>query len=433
MKFGVSRIMFVLVAALALAALIRAQEAEPEPKKIAVIANVYTLNSHADAIATKFFTGFPGDDGLTATKVKVVSMYIEQPRDDGVGQKLAAKFGVPIYPTIAEALTLGGEELAVDGVLYVGEHGRYASSRLGVHMYPHLNHLDQVFRVFDASDRAVPVFCDKNLAYSWLDSKWIYDRAKELGVPLMAGSCLPVTWRSPQLQHPVGAKITEAVVVAHGKLDSYGLHGLEMLQCMLERRAGGETGVASVECLRGQAVYEAAEQGKFSMELAEAASSACRTKKDGTMQQHEKNPVAILIRFNDGTKAAVLLAGRYVRGGRGYAAAVDGETVSCEFIVAGAPPWAHFSYLGRNIETMFLTGEPQYPVERTLLTSGILDAAARSLHQGGKPLETPHLGIRYEPYDLEPIRPTGSEPTGASLGPWPPEGLEFLEWERKRR
>ena len=98
--------------------------------------------------------------------------------------------------------------------------------------------------------------------------------------------------------------------------------------------------MASVECLSGQAVYEAAEQGKFSMDLAEAASAACRTKKDGTMQEHEKNPVAILIRYNDGTRGAVLLAGRYVGGGRGYAAKVDGKTVSCEFIVAGAPPWA---------------------------------------------------------------------------------------------
>ena len=145
------------------------------------------------------------------------------------------------------------------------------------------------------------------------------------------------------------------------------------------------------------------------------------------MQQHEKNPAAILIRYNDGVRAAVLLAGGYIGGSRGYAATVDGKTVSCEFRSASAPPFAHFSYLGRNIETMFLTGKPQYPVERALLTSGILDAAARSLHAGGTSLETSHLSIRYEPCDFEPIRPSGSEPTGASLGPWPPEGLGFLK------
>ena len=76
---------------------------------------------------------------------------------------------------------------------------------------------------------------------------------------------------------------------------------------------------------------------------------------------------------------------------------------------------------------MFQTGQPQWPVERTLLTSGVLDAAVRSLHDGGTPLDTPHLEtVHYQPADVEPIWPKSSEPKGASLGPWPPEGFEFI-------
>ena len=224
----------------------------------------------------------------------------------------------------------------------------------------------------------------------------------------------------------MGATISEAAVVGHGTLDSYGFHGLEMLQCMLERRAGGETGVASVQCLRGQAAYDAAREGEFSMELVEAASAACKSKRAGTMSEHVREPIAVLIRYSDGTKGVLLMVSRYIGESWGYAAKVEGLTVACEFVAAGRPPYAHFSYLDRNIEHMFLTGKPQYPVERTLLTSGILDAAHRSLAAGGTPVQTPYLAVRYEPYDFELIRPDGTEPTNASLGPWPPEGLEFL-------
>ena len=408
-------------------------------KNIAVIANCYTPNSHADAIVTKFFTGFPSDEGLIPPKVKVVSMYIEQRARGDLGRRIARHFGVHIFPTIAEALTLGGRELAVEGVLHIGMHGNYPSSRLGAVMFPHLNHLERVFRVFDAAGRVVPVYCDKELAYSWLDSKWIYDRARELGVPFMTGSCAPLLWRNPRWEHPIGAKVTDAVSIGNGSLTHYEFHAIEILQSMLERRSGGETGVASVQCLAGQAVYEAIEQEKLSMELVEAACQMCPSKKPGTLQEHEKEPLAVLISYGDGTRGATLLANRYVGSSRAYAAKVDGKTEGCAFVGTEQLPFAHFSYLGRNLERLFITGQPQYPAERTLVTSGILDAAVRSSHAGGKLMATPHLEIRYQAEGFDPIRPAGPEPTGASLGPWPPEGLEFLtpkpkhKHERKHR
>jgi hypothetical protein len=48
------------------------------------------------------------------------------------------------------------------------------------------------------------------------------------------------------------------------------------------------------------------------------------------------------------------------------------------------------------MEQMFLTGKPTYPVERTLLTTGLTAAGVDSLHSGTK-LATPHLGITYQP------------------------------------
>ena len=81
---------------------------------------------------------------------------------------------------------------------------------------------------------------------------------------------------------------------------------------------------------------------------------------------------------------------------------------------------AHFSYLGLNIEEMFVSGRPTWPVERTLLTSGVLEAALTSRYEGYRRLETDWLDVAYESYDELPWRPLGPRPAGACLDPWPP-------------
>ena len=81
-------------------------------------------------------------------------------------------------------------------------------------------------------------------------------------------------------------------------------------------------------------------------------------------------------------------------------------------------PHAHFSYLSLNIQQMFLTGKPQYPVERTLLISGALEALIDSRYEGYRRVETPHLDISYRSYEEMPIRPTSPDPVGASLVPF---------------
>ena len=411
---------------------VRAQAA-PQQKHVALIANYYAISSHANVLATKFFVGFPTDEGMIPSQIKVVSVWIDQPSPDSsekkgvadVGRKIAKKNGATIYPTIAEALTLGGDKLAVDAVIYIGEHGEYTRSRLGVKMYPRLNFLEQIFRVFDASNKVVPVYTDKALAYSWLDAKWIYDRSKELNVPLMAGSVLPYSWRDPVLQHPVGTKITEAVAVGYGALDSYGFHVAEILECMLERRKGGETGVASVQGLKGPAVWQAADEGKFSMKLVEEACNRIKGKSNGSMREVVKEPIAILVNYKDGTKGAILILSGYVGEGWGYAAIAGGKTTSCEFILESTTN-AHFSYLGLNIQNFFLTGKAPAPLERTLLTGGILDMGIRSIAAGGKITETPFLNMHYSVEGYTPIIPSHPRPFGQSVGPWPPAGYEFI-------
>ena len=54
-----------------------------------------------------------------------------------------------------------------------------------------------------------------------------------------------------------------------------------------------------------------------------------------------------------------------------------------------------FSPQVNNVERMFLTGQASYPVERTLLTSGLTAAGVDSLHNGQICVETPHLDVAY--------------------------------------
>ena len=81
-------------------------------------------------------------------------------------------------------------------------------------------------------------------------------------------------------------------------------------------------------------------------------------------------------------------------------------------------PHPAFSYLGLNVQEMFLTGEPQYPVERTLLVSGALEAAMDSRYRGNVRVETPHLDVSYRPPAKRPLRPLAPRPTGASTVPF---------------
>ncbi len=393
-------------------------------KKIAAIVTEYRPGSHADVIVGKFLQGFPTDDGLLAPRVEIASLFLDQIPDIDMGVEIAAAFGIPVYDSINAALCLGGKELAVDGVLLIGEHGDYAWNEKEQHLYPRRYFMEQICGAMATAGRAVPIFNDKHLSYNWADCMWMYNRAKELGAPFMGGSSLTVSWRNPWVEHELDSPLEEAVAIGFSGLDIYGFHTLEVLQCMTERRQGGETGVAAVTCLEGDAVWRAGDAGVYSLELAEAACAAIADRPEGSMRDHCENPALFLLEYSDGFKGAVLMLNGYIQS-LSYAARVDGRVQACEFTAqghgGGDGAYAHFSYLSLNCEEMFLTGQPQYPVERTLLASGVLEAALDSRHRGHVRIETPWLDVRYRSYENFKWRPRGPWPTGACLERFPPQ------------
>jgi hypothetical protein len=388
--------------------------------RVAAIITIYHPAAHADVIATKFMKGGSTDEGLIAPEVDLISMYIDHVLENDIGVDLGAQCNVPIYPSIRQALHAGGDQLGVDAVLLIGEHGDYPWNERGRHLYPRRYFFEQIAGVFGESGRSVPVFNDKHLAYNFQDARWMWDRAQELNIPLMAGSSLPLCWRNPFLEHEKGAAIEEALSIGYGGQEAYGYHAVETLQCMIERRQGGEKGVVSVQCLKGDAVWKARDQGLWSQELAEAACAAIVNKPDGSMQEHVKEPLVYLMEHADGLRSATLMLNGYVSD-FAYAARVDGQVYGTEFYLQNEGPFAHFGYLCRNVQQFFKTGQAPYPAERTLLTSGIIDAVMNSSYEGNRKIDTPYLNIAYESYDQMPIRPTGARPQGASIDPDSPD------------
>ncbi|MCE9533919.1 MAG: hypothetical protein K8T89_22765 [Planctomycetes bacterium] len=389
----------------------------PTPKKIATIVTEYRRTSHADVIVGKILEGYMYD-GKEKPNLQVVSMFVDQVPKNDMSRNLAKKFDFKIADTIEEALTLGGKKIAVDGVVIVGEHGKYPTNEIGQLIYPRRRFFEETAKAFEKFKKSVPVFSDKHLGPVWSDAKWMYDRSRELFVPFLAGSSVPVSWRKPGLELPKDCELTGAVGLGYGPFEGYGFHTLEGLQCMVERRKGGETGVKAVTCLTGEEMWKALDDGKFSKECLEASIERAPTndkKKYRELTLKSKSSGIFLIEYTDGlTAAAAMMNGLIIEGdgvGFCFGGKIKGEEKArdCQFYLQQPDPYGHFIHLVKAIDSLINTGHSPYPIERTLLTSGILDAVMNSKHQGGKRIETPHLAIKYTPtnwpFAPEPVCP----------------------------
>jgi hypothetical protein len=382
--------------------------AAPAPR-IAAVVTEFRSNSHAEVIVGRWLEGFELDGQGERPQSQLVALFTDQVPANDISRKLCDKHHVPIFPTIRAALCRGGDRLDVDGVLLIGEHGNYPYNDKGQHLYPRRRFFEETIQVFRAAGRSVPVFSDKHLSYDWKDALWMYEQAVERKVPFMAGSSLPTTWRRPAVEIEAGSDIEEAVAVGYGGLESYGFHALEMLQCLMERRKGGETGVVAVQCLEGEAVWKAGADRRWSRPLLDAALAAGSERtRAGAVEKNCKNPAAFLIDYRDGRRAAVLmLSGHTSESLVAVRLADRDQPVAINFWLQNGRPYGHFTILVRGIDRMFTSGKPSWPVERTLLTTGILEAAMTSRFEKQRRLETPHLVRSYAcgPAWTQPPRP----------------------------
>ena len=409
--------------------------AEAKRPRIAAVLTEFTHRSHAHVILENFLEPYYFNGKLTESGIDVVGLYVDQfPAGRDMAREVAKQYKIEIFPTIAEVLRLGGKELAVDGVLSIGEHGSYPRTDRGAIMYPRKRFFDEIVAVFRQSGRVVPLFSDKHLSYRWDWADEMVQVARELKMPFMAGSSVPLAQRRPPLELPEQAVIEEAVSIHSGPPESYDFHGLEVLQSMVEARRGGETGVSEIHMLEGDAVWQAAADGRWSYALAAAAMQAQAGNDVGRLQDFvepadgKQHPVhAILIKYRDGLRATVLRIGN-VSTRWCFACQLAGkpEPLATSFYVG---PWENrnlFKALSHAIQTHIRERQAPYPVERTLLVTGMLAAAMDSRFEQHKLVPTPHLNINYQPRDFRALREMGDswkiitedmpQPTGINPG-----------------
>lgn len=391
---------------------LRVSAEERRRPKVAAIFTVFTYRSHAHVVLENFLEPYLFNGKQTDPGVDVVSFYADQTPGGDMSREVGRKYGIPIFQSIDEALCLGGKELAVDAVLSIGEHGSYPRNELGQVEYPRKRFFDEIVGTMKRSGRFVPMFNDKHLSYQWSLAKEMYDETVQHGIPLLAGSSVPLAQRRPPLELSRGAEIKEAVSIHGGPLESYDFHGLELLQSMVESRRGGESGVSSVEFLVGDDVWRAAEAGRFSLDLVNAAMAAEFGKPVPSLRkiegEREVTPHCLLLRYKDGFRATVLKIGHNSTRWNFACRLKNNPAVQTTSFYVG--PWENrclFKALSHAIQHHFIHGKPPYPPERTLLATGILEASMQSRSQSGKAIATPHLEFAYASPDFASMRESG--------------------------
>ena len=380
----------------------------PARKKVALIATVMFKNAHAMHFVDRLAMGYAWAGQWLPPQTDLVSLYIAQFPKTDLARGRSERYHIPIYSSIAEALTLGTGKLAVDGVVLIGEHGDYPENEKGQTLYPRYEFFKEVVKVFEASGRSVPVFNDKHLSTEWSQCTEMVADANRLGFPFLAGSSLPVTRRLPAVDLPWGTPLAESVAVGYGGVEKYDFHGLETAQCMSERRRGGEVGIKSVRALRGEKMWEHAATRKNTQRLLAAALTRSHT---WPVEGYPLEPVsfdwarkifpdafAYFIEHRDGfhTTLCMLPVRDFNYAGLN---SETGEITSCQMFLpmpgSSSTTADFFNPLVHHIEDMILHNRAPYPVERTLLTSGMLIAAVESLYRKGEVIQTPEMGVAY--------------------------------------
>lgn len=362
--------------------------------RVAAILNTYIPNSHADVFMGRLLQGYRLNGKTYSPRVDVVSMYVDQFPANDMAREQAEEYGVKIYATVAEALRCGGKRLAVDAVAVIGEHGSYPRTPRGNYQYPRYRYFQEITRVFEQDGAVIPYFNDKYFAYEWTDARSMYNRIRSMRIPFLCGSTLPLTWRRPPLEYPLGTELEEVLAVSFSDLEEHAYHAVELLQAMAERRKGGESGVAAVRCVTGEEVWSVGRQGEWSQALLDAALS----RRVNPVPEGAAPPVeAIQVRYRDGLKATILNLNEKTRdylfaGRRKGSTAPD---ASCFYIQLYNHN--HWSFMVRQFEDFVLTRREPNPIERTLIATGITLFGLESRRQDSSWLETPDLAIRYRP------------------------------------
>lgn len=366
-------------------------------KKVAAIVTEYRYNSHAEVILGRLLGDFNYNP-----QVEVISIYTDQVPEGDMSRDAAARKRIPIYSTIREAVQAEHCPDPIDGIILIGEHGNYPMNEKRQNTYPRRRFLEEAIAALDELGLVVPIFSDKHLAYDYGDALWMYNQMKVKGIPFLGGSSIPHTDQVPAFDAKNLLSVRDILVVSSGGLESYGFHAMDVLQSLAEQREGGETGVQSIQLLEGTEgeAWAAMDRGEWPEDLLLKALSVIPGLTSVHPRELEPDPALFVIEYIDGTKGYIIQFKRLTEYWS-FAFRYGQDQVSAALCNSDQNrPFAHFETLTRMIEQLILTRQPPFPMERTLLSTGMICFAMDSLFYGKK-LDTPELGITYNELSME--------------------------------
>src|SRR5262245_21831391 len=294
--------------------------AAPARTKIAAIITAYYRNSHADVFIGNMLRGYYWEGKRHESALEIAAMYIAQTPSTDIGKAEAASHGIPVKPGVREAMVPG-----IRGVALIGEHGDYPTNEKGQKLYPRYELMEQIVNEYRRTGHALQMFCDKHFSTEWKKAKQMFEWSRELKFPLIAGTSLTLTWRRPALELDLESPLKPAVGYFYGGKEAYGYHGLEVYQSMVERRKGGETGVAWGQCLAGAGVWKWTAANPWARNLLEEAMRHDDTLKRGRPEDVVKDPYLFLIGYRSGfTGVLYMLTGFTEQAG--FAAEIEART-----------------------------------------------------------------------------------------------------------
>lgn len=369
--------------------------------RIAVLCTECRPLSHADVIVSRWLEPFPADHlyGWVKPAGQIVSIYAEQRHSQrDLLPAMIARHGIQCFDSIEKALTLGGDDLAVDGILLIAEHGDYPLNEFGQKLYPRKEFFDGVMGAFDKFGKSTPVFFDKHLSWNpdWI--RTMSDRVANSRIPFFAGSSLPFSLPSSLSSIPRGSKFEEVVAVYFNGVESYLFHSAELVESVIENRLSARDGISEVVAWKDEEVWSAVDRGEFSWDLVEAACSSVSEEAllaiQRLRQRRGGGPVyAFRLRYHDGFNVTHFMQTDVVRQWCLAARLADGER-----IVSGSPDlggaghyFPHFARLCVEIDEFFVSGQSPVLGDRIYRTSMTTALCLRALQAPGRRLSTPEL------------------------------------------
>jgi hypothetical protein len=357
-------------------------------KSITCIVEEFAPGTPAQQLLDRFLLGYPRDGEFHRLEHCVISAHLLETANANASLDARVKEHGLIFETNLERAITGADALAVIW------RGGGADAQDAI-----------IQRVLNQAAPGACCFVHGALGTNLAAARAHAALAASRGIRLLAGTPMGVSWRLPDLELPAGAAVKEALIVVQGASPGSELDGLEGILPILERRRGGESGVRAVRSVSGEGLWQSSRERGWSWDLLATALSRSDSPQGdavtdgrtedlvglGLVPKLAREPRGWLIDHRDGLRSSILVLDGVVADCNIALQLSNGAMLSAQLYRPPKPAQHEFSRLASIVEGFFKAGEPPWPVRRSILTAGLLEAFRTASARQDEVLETPLL------------------------------------------